>query len=85
MIIVKVELHSARTGEVSEIGRAIIHNDGTGSPTRGNYICHVLRRGQRDLRCCPTRSVRVRDFPRRSYSVWRLVLRALRGCFPEEN
>lgn len=32
-----------------------------------------------------TRTARVENYPRLSYSVWRLVLRALKSCFPEEK
>lgn len=84
MIVVKVELHSARTGQVSELGRMHICNDSTGTESRGNYQCIVLRKGQTDERA-PTRVCRIQAFPRKSYSVWRLVLRALRDCFPEEH
>jgi hypothetical protein len=27
----------------------------------------------------------VKDYPRQAYNVWRLVIRALRACFPEER
>lgn len=37
MLIVRVELHSAITGEVTEIARTIISNNGTGTRTYGNY------------------------------------------------
>ena len=33
----------------------------------------------------PVRTGRVKGFPRRSYSVWRLVIKALRAAFPEEK
>lgn len=83
MLLVRIELHSAVTGRVREIGRLIICNDGTGTVARGNYECVVLRKGppwDREQRRCA-----VTNYPRRSYNVWRLVLRALRGCFPEES
>lgn len=44
MIVVRVELHSAITGAVSNIGFVIIHNVG-GSKTLGNYSCHSYKRG----------------------------------------
>lgn len=43
MLVVKVELHSAVTGEVTEIARSVIYNTGEGSATRGHYKCFSLR------------------------------------------
>ena len=80
MIVVKVELHSAVTGIVSEIGRTILVNDGTGTRSRGNYHVAVMRKGSRQT----LRNGRVEDYPRLSYNVWRLVSRALLSAFPEE-
>lgn len=37
MIVVKIELHSAITRQMTEIARAVIYNDGTGTDNRGNY------------------------------------------------
>ena len=37
MIVVKVELHSAVTGQVSVIGSMVIANDGSGTSDIGNY------------------------------------------------
>lgn len=75
MLLVKVELHSALTGEVKTLAEMRIANDGTSdNPRRGNYnVRNSSRRG------------RVENFPRKSYVVWRLVLRALRSLYPEER
>lgn len=80
MIVVKVELHPYSGGEPHEIGRAWIVNDDTGTAELGNYDVRVaLLRGE------PHRTAHVEGVPRdRSYSAWRLVLRALRAAFPEE-
>jgi len=97
MIVVKIELHSAITGRVSEIGRMLICNDGAGSADRGDYSVQVLRRKDRPGGISEyvtgiaagsepvTRTAEVKNYPRQSYNVWRLVLRALRGAFPEET
>ena len=37
MLVIKIELHSAITKEVTEIGRAVIANDGSGTKESGNY------------------------------------------------
>lgn len=98
MIVVKVELHSAITGKVTEIGRMLLGNDGTAPDiARGNYDARVLRRRESTLdeallddpfaqwQDAPTtRTGRVESFPRLSYNVWRLVIRALKSAFPEE-
>ena len=84
MIVVKVELHSSVTLEVTELGRTVIYNDGTGTGARGNYWANVCRRGSTDY-TKPTRVGRVVAYPRTAYNVWRLVIRALRSAFPEEK
>jgi hypothetical protein len=79
MLIVRIELHSSRTGKSTEIGRMAITNDGTasdgsGDAPRGNYVVELMRRGRPST---VQRRARVEDFPRRSASVWALVRRAL--------
>ena len=100
MLVIKIELHSARTGKVDEIGRMLIANEGSGDAQRGDYSVHVLRRGS--IKVAPRISEylgplgavkfkgtqrwgEVKNYPRLSYSVWRLVSRALRSAFPEEK
>lgn len=89
MIVLKVELHSAVTGKVTTLGSAIISNRGDGSNTRGNYDVRVgNKRDANNLVSVyrkPQRRGEVLDYPRTSYSIWRLVLRALRSVFPEEK
>lgn len=87
MIVVKGELHSAITGNVTELGRAIIANTG-GTLDRGDYTTKVARKGCTDNRTLwekPLREGEVTNYPRLSYSVWRLVIRALKSAFPEEK
>lgn len=74
MILVKIELHSARTGKVTEIGRMEITNTGLGTQKRGEYDVALMRRGTTDK---VQRRGMVRDYPRLSYTVWELVRRAL--------
>lgn len=73
MLVIKIELHSAITGTVTEIGRMHIINNGRGSHTRGEYDVEIMRRGTRKVQ----RRAMVRDYPRLSYTVWELVRRAL--------
>ena len=97
MIVVKVELHSAITGEVTEIGRTYIHNKG-GTTTRGEYAVNVCKKGskRKPIEMFPDAKVpytapraqrtgEVLDYPRRSHNIWRLISRALRSAFPEEK
>jgi hypothetical protein len=90
MIVVKIELHSALTKQVTLLGEAIIANDGTSEQhSRGHY--DVMIGGKRDagnlpaIYHTPLRRGRVSDYPRLSYNVWRLVLRAIASAFPEEK
>ena len=86
MLVVKIELHSARTGKVTEIGRTYIHNVRVSNKGfTSDYKVRVCRKGKFRFEEEPTRTGEVLDFPRRSYNVWRLVLRALRSAFPEER
>ncbi|CBW47016.1 hypothetical protein [Roseovarius sp. 217 phage 1] len=88
MLVLKLELHSARTGEIEEIGRTIIANVG-GTSQRGDYICKVARKrdtfSNKDTWQEPLRTGDVKNYPRLSYNVWRLVIRALLSAFPEEK
>ncbi len=82
MIVVRVELHSARTGKTTEIGRMVVTNDGSSTtPSRGHYDVKLLRKGNWSK---ITSSVRVENFPRASYTVWKLILRGLMATYPEE-
>lgn len=76
MIIVKVELHSARTGQITELGRAHISNtgDNPSHPTRGDYLIELFRKGSTTK---VQRKGLLRDYPRNSYTVWELVRRCL--------
>lgn len=48
MILVKIELHSAVTGNVSSLGTLVIANDGTGNQNIGNYdACLIHKDGKR--------------------------------------
>lgn len=80
MLVVKVELHNANTGEVSEIGRAVIANDDTGTSRAGNY--DVKQRDGEPSNAAiwtqPDREGRVEGHPR-AEPVWSLVAKALKS------
>ena len=94
MIVARLELHSAITGKVTELGVVRIANVG-GDSHLNDYEVRVQRRNERELPNTPadfegwnkptTRTGEVRQYPRLSYNVWRLVLRALKATFPEEK
>lgn len=92
MIRVTVELvPHGDEGRAKTLGRAIIHNvsrNGSTS-TKGDYraaVAHESRMATTaDILTHPLRRGEVRDYPRLSYNVWRLVIRALRSAFPEEG
>lgn len=84
MIVVKVELHNANNGEISEIGRAIIFNDGSGTAERGNYGVRIGRKGNTlnaAILSHPQKQAKVLDYPRQSYTVWELVRRSLNAVY----
>lgn len=82
MIIVKVELHSAISGEVTELGRMMIDNVG-GNFTVGDYRARTYRgrdskaldRSMQEGRV--TREGRVESHRRQALHVWHLVGKAL--------
>lgn len=89
MIVIKVELHSAITGQITEIARTVIWNTG-GTRTRGNYGVGVFKKSKIAKSPFPhpenfMRVGEVFDYPRLSYNVWRLVIKALCSAFPEEK
>lgn len=80
MIIVRVELHSAITGEVTELARARICNIG-GTKASGDYRAETLRgRSTETLdKGQVQREAKVLGHARLSLHVWHLVAKALRG------
>lgn len=79
MIVVSVQLHSAITGEVTELARVRICNDGSGSETHGNYTGSSFRgRDKAALdRAVVSRSAGLKNYPRQAQHVWNLVARML--------
>lgn len=91
MLVVKIEMWPRGQEDRSfEIGRTYIWNKG-GNDKRGDYNVAVKRKGdfERKDGYLPSkgamRSGEVINYPRLSYNVWRLVLRALKSAFPEEK
>lgn len=78
MIVIRVELHSAITREVTEIARMRIRNAG-GDRKVGHYAVETLRGRSREQlnRGECQRSGTVENYPRLSIHVWHLVARAL--------
>jgi hypothetical protein len=76
MIVVTVELHSARTGKVTSLGRMHISNTGEASTLDGlhDYDVEIMRKGTTNK---VQRRGLVSNYPRQAYTVWELVKRAL--------
>lgn len=79
MIVVSVSLHSAVTGETTELARMECANDGTGTSARGSYDGKVLMG-----RCRAALNMgrvlklgRVENYPRERLHIWNLVARML--------
>jgi len=88
MLVVEVKLISARTGKITKLGTATICNVG-GDIKKGDYNVAVAnKRDAGNIQATLTRPQRkgsVKSYPRLSYNVWRLVIRALKSAFPEEK
>jgi len=78
MLIVRVELHSAITGQVTEIARMRIGNVG-GTDALGDYRAITLRGRCREAldRGAVHRTATITRYPRLRLHVWHLVARAL--------
>ena len=79
MIVVRVELWSAITGQKTELARMEICNDDTGGQRLRNYIVRTLRgRSTADLdRRTTQRDGRVERHDAPGLHVWNLVAKAL--------
>jgi hypothetical protein len=78
MIIVRVELHSAVTGKITELARMGIANTG-GTARRGNYSVATYRGRSAGVlaRRNVQRSGKVLNYPRLAVHIWHLVTLAL--------
>jgi hypothetical protein len=72
MLIVKIELHSAVTGQVTTIAIGRIVNTGTGSPSQGNYRIEL-----RDAAGRKWKTGHIEGFPRKRLLAWDLLYRVL--------
>lgn len=70
MIRVTVELLPGGRGPAQHLGTAIIANDGSGTPTIGNYDATLSRRGQPNS---VWKRVRVEGFARKRLLAWDLL------------
>jgi hypothetical protein len=79
MIIVRVELKSARTGNTTELARMEIANDGGRRTTLRDYLIRTLRgRSKEQLdRRQTQREGRIEGHPSEREHVWNLVGKAL--------
>lgn len=83
MIRVTIELISAQDGLRSTLGIMDIFNTGESSdPHIGHYGGRLYRKGTTTK---VQREGEVRNWPRESYTVWRLLLRMLTDMHPEDS
>lgn len=93
MLVIRIELWSARTGKREELGRCYIAlKEAPEDPSRGDYDVVVNRRKVLDMPQPwnkkgpkPWRQGEVLNYPRKTLNMWRLVIRALKSCLPEEK
>jgi hypothetical protein len=80
MLVVRIELHSAVTGEIKTVATGKIINTGTGSPSRGNYRIEL-----RDAAGRVWKTSRIEGFPRKRLLAWDLLYRALKKLVGDRN
>jgi hypothetical protein len=81
MIVIKIELHSAVTKEIIELGRMYISNNSTGTETQGNYDVRLLRKGEIEYHGRILRSGEVLGYKRKQHPVWFLISQAIKACY----
>jgi hypothetical protein len=81
MLIIRVELLSAITGQTQELARMYIANDGAGTAATGNYDGVVVRGRSKEAldQKAPQKRGRAEGYPRQRLHVWNLVARMLRN------
>jgi len=78
MIVIRVELWSAITGQKTELGRMHLWNDGSEpSQKLGNYEGRVLRAPKFDPTGTPVRAGKVKGYRKLDRPVWDLVTEML--------
>ena len=80
MLVIKIELHSAVTGEISTIATGKIINTGAGTATQGSYRVDL-----RDARGRSWKAGTVTGFPRKRLLAWDLLARALYSVLGNRN
>ncbi len=80
MIVVRVELHSAITHNITELARMTISNVG-GTNEHGDYEVKTLRGRSREAldKYITNRQGDVKNYPRLAIHVWHLVAEALKS------
>jgi hypothetical protein len=83
VIRVTIQLISAQNGQRSTLGVMDICNTGESmDPRIGHYTGRLYRKGTVSKL---QREGKVQNWPRKSYTVWRLVLRMLQDMHPEDS
>lgn len=79
MIVIRVELHSAVTGEVTELARMYITNNGTGDIHKRNYTINTIKGRSTEAlnRGQVMRAGTINQWPSPRLHVWNLVYQAL--------
>lgn len=72
MLVVKIELHSAITGEIKTIATGKIINTGSGTSSQGDYRIELFDANGRSWK-----KGNVTQFPRKRLLAWDLLARAL--------
>lgn len=80
MLVVRIELHSAVTGEIKTLATGTICNTGTGSHTQGNYRIDLQDAAGRRWK-----SGHIEGFPRKRLLAWDLLYRALETLIGNRN
>ena len=84
MIVVKIELHSARTGNVTQLGEMHLSNDDKTTredDRKGTYRVELFRKP--DFKSVNKGTV-VENWPRHSKTIWQLRQKTLNQLYPND-
>jgi len=83
MIVIKLELHSARDGSIKELGRAHVSNIGGHlNDKKADYLFEIFRKGSKTKvqHCCV-----IKNYSRQAYTVWELIRRGLEAILNKKT
>ena len=85
MIVIRIDLHSARSGKVTRLGTAIINNEGVlHAGDKCDYTLSIGRKNKpefKDILANPTRRGHIKKWPRSRKVIWQMLQALLNEAY----